>query len=107
MRCSGHLPIFTFRSISKTVAFEAYQKKGTVARKNIFRFRKVLKANTWEDVYSQQDAQSAFTNFIDFNVRSFNESCPMETIKIKYNNRHELIFRELTNQIKEREKTVH
>ena len=43
----------------------------------------MLKANTWEDVYSQQDAQSAFTNFIDFIVRSFNESCPMETIKIK------------------------
>ena len=33
MRCSDHLPIFTFRSISKTVAFEAYRKKGTVARK--------------------------------------------------------------------------
>ena len=27
MRCSDHLPIFTHRSISKTVAFEAYRKK--------------------------------------------------------------------------------
>ena len=27
-----------------------------------------------------------FHNFIDFIVRSFNESCPMETIKINYNN---------------------
>ena len=27
MRCSDHLPIFTFRSISKTVAFEAFEKK--------------------------------------------------------------------------------
>ena len=64
-----------------------------------------MKANTWKDVvYSQQDAQSAFTNFIDFIVRSFNESCPMETIKIKYNNRHEWISRELKDQIKEREK---
>ena len=33
MRCSDHLPIFTFRLISKTVAFEAYRKKGTVAKK--------------------------------------------------------------------------
>ena len=48
--------------------------------------------------------QSAFTNFIDFIVRSFNESCPMETIKIKYYNRHEWISRELKDQIKEREK---
>ena len=30
--------------------------------------------------------------------------CPMETIKIKYNNRHEWISRELKDQIKEREK---
>ena len=104
MRCSDHLPIFTFRSISKTVAFEAYRKKRNCSKKNISRFRKILKANTWEDVYSQQDAQSAFTNFIDFIVRSFNESCPMETIKIKYNNRHEWISRELKDQIKEREK---
>ena len=29
MRCSDHFPIFTFRSISKTVAFEAIRKKGT------------------------------------------------------------------------------
>ena len=63
-----------------------------------------MKVNTWADVYSQQDAQSAFTNFIDFIVRSFNESCPMETIKIKYNNRHEWISSELKDQIKEREK---
>ena len=104
MRCSDHLPIFTFRSISKTVAFEAYRKKRNCSKKNISRFRKILKANTWEDVYSQEDAQSAFTNFIDFIVRSFNECCPMETIKIKYNNRHEWISRELKEQIKERVK---
>ena len=80
------------------------EKKRNCSKKNISRFRKILKANTWENVYSQQDAQSAFTNFIDFIVRSFNESCPMETIKIKYNNRHEWISRELKDQIKERKK---
>ena len=40
MRCSDHLPIFTFRSISKTVAFEAYLKKGTVARKTFLDLEK-------------------------------------------------------------------
>ena len=40
MRCSDHLPIFTFGSISKTVAFEAYQKKGTVARKTFLDLEK-------------------------------------------------------------------
>ena len=80
------------------------EKIRNCSKKNISRFRKILKANTWEDVYSQEDAQSAFTNFIDFIVRSFNECCPMETIKIKYNNRHEWISGELKDQIKEREK---
>ena len=46
----------------------------------------MLKANTWEDVYSQEDSQSAFTNFIDFIVRSFNESCPTKKIKKLYIN---------------------
>ena len=40
MRCSDHLPIFTFRSVSKTVAFEAYRKRGTVARKIFLDFEK-------------------------------------------------------------------
>ena len=75
MRCFDHLPICTFRSFSKTVAFEAYRKKRNCSKKIISRFRKILKANTWEDVYFQKDAQSAFTIFIDFIVRSFNECC--------------------------------
>ena len=104
MRCSDHLPIFTFRSISKTVAFETYRRKRNCSKNNISRFRKILKANTWENVYSQEDAQSAFTNFIDFIVRVFNECCLMKTIKIKYNNMHEWISRALKEQIKEREK---
>ena len=40
MRCSDHLPIFTFRSVSKTIAFEAYRKKVTVARKIFLDFEK-------------------------------------------------------------------
>ena len=33
MKCSDHLPIFTFRSISKKVAFEAYRKKRNCSKK--------------------------------------------------------------------------
>ena len=40
MRCSDDLQIFTFRSISETVAFEAYRKKGTVARKTFLDLEK-------------------------------------------------------------------
>ena len=71
MRCSGHLSIFTFRSISKTVAFEAYRKKGTITGKKFLDVEKIFKVNTWEDVYYEDVAQSAFTNLINFIVRSF------------------------------------
>ena len=70
-------------------------KKRNCSKKNLSRFRKIFK--TWEDVYSDEDAQSGFI------VQAFNESCPMGTIKIKYNNRHEWISRKLKEQIKDRE----
>ena len=103
MRCSDHLPFLLLDQSLKQLSLKRIKKRNC-SKKNISRFRKILKANTLEDVYSQEDAQSAFTNFIDFIIRSFNECCRMETIKIKYNNRHEWISRELKEQIKEREK---
>ena len=87
MRCSDHLPIFTVRSTSKSIIDDTYRRKKNHSMKNISKFKKLLKANNWEDVYSHEDAQSAFTRFINFIIQAFNESCPMETIKVKYGNR--------------------
>ena len=74
--------------------------------KNISKFKKLLKANNLEDVYSHEDAQSAFTSLINFIIQAFNESCPMETIKVKCGNRHEWINNDMKAEIKERERLL-
>ena len=106
MRCSDHLPIFTVRSTSKSIIDDTYRRKRNHSMKNISKFKKLLKANNWEDVYSHEDAQSAFTCFINFIIQAFNESCPMETIKVKYGNRHEWINNDMKAEIKERERLL-
>ena len=106
MRCSDHLPIFTVRSTSKFIIGDTYRRKRNHSMKNTSKFKKLLKANNWEDVYSHEDAQSAFTCLINFIIQAFNESCPMETIIVKCGNRHEWINNDMKAEIKERERLL-
>ena len=45
----------------------------------------------WQNVYSQEDAQSAFLNFQRNIIESFNACCPIKNVKIPYRNRHDWI----------------
>ena len=64
MRCSDHLPIFTVRSTSKSIIDDTYRRKRNHSMKNISKFKKLLKANNWEDVYSHCNCQSGLVTNI-------------------------------------------
>ena len=103
MRYCDHLPIFTVRSKSKSIINDTYRRKKNYSMKNISKFKKLLNANKWEEVYSHEDAQSAFTYYLNFILQAFNESGPMETIKAKYSKCHELVNNDTKAELKERE----
>ena len=63
MRYCDHLPIFTIRLKSKSIINDTYRRKKNYSMKNISKFKKLLNANKWEEVYSHEDAQSAFTYY--------------------------------------------
>ena len=49
----------------------------------------------WQNVYSQEDAQSAFLNFQRNIIESFNACCPNENVKVNYRNRHDWISKDI------------
>ena len=82
MRCSDHLPIFTVRSTSKSIIDDTYRRKRNHSMKNISKFKKLLNANKWEDVYSHEDAQSSLTYYINFTLQAFMRAVQWKQLKL-------------------------
>ena len=57
----------------------------------------------WPNIYSQEDAQSAFLNFQRNIVELFN-ACPIENVTINYRNRHDWISKDIKIDIKKNER---
>ena len=58
----------------------------------------------WQNLYRQEDAQSAFLNFQRNTMKSFNACCPIKNVKIKYRNRHDWISKDIKIDIKKKER---
>ena len=58
----------------------------------------------WQNVYSQEDAQSTFLNFQWNIIESFNAFCPIENVKIYYRNGHDWISNDIKIDIQKRER---
>ena len=58
----------------------------------------------WQNVYGQENAQSAFLNFQRNIIESFNACCPIENVKINYRNRHDWISNDIKIDIQKRER---
>ena len=78
--------------------------KRNFSNQNISKLKKTVRKHNWNEVYSAESAQPAFTIFFKIIKLSFSECCPIKKIKINYRNRHDWISNDLKNEIKEREK---
>ena len=74
IRSSDHFPIFTVRTSTEPINSSRSKKETSI--KNISKLKRIIKAMNWQNVYSQEDAQSAFLNFQRNIIESFNVCCP-------------------------------
>ena len=104
IRSSDHFPIFTVRTSTEPIKGPIQKQKRNFSIKNISKLKKIIKAMNWQNVYSQEDAQSAFLNFQRNIIESFNACCPIENVKVNYRNRHHWISKDIKIDIKKRER---
>ena len=104
IRSSDHFPIFTVRTSTEPIKGPIQKQKRNFSIKNISKLKKIIKAMNWQNVYSQEDAQSAFLNFQRNIIESFNACCPIENVKVNYRNRHDWISKDIKIDIKKRER---
>ena len=104
IRFSDHFPIFTVRTSTEPIKGPIHKQKRNFSIKNISKLKRIIKAMNWQNVYSQEDAQSAFLNFQRNIIESFNACCPIENVKINYRNRHDWISNDIKIDIQKRER---
>ena len=51
----------------------------------------MLKNQNWNNVFSEECVQTAFSEFMKIVTSSFNECCPLEKVKIIYKNKHDWV----------------
>ena len=104
IRSSDHFPIFTVRTSTEPIKGPIHKQKRNLSIKNISKLKRIIKAINWQNVYSQEDAQSTFQNFQRNIIESFNACCPIENVKINYRNRHDWISNDIKIDIQKRER---
>ena len=74
---SDHYPILTLRNDSHTSNDTPTIKFRAFSERNKTRFKNSIDLEQWESVYSQANAQSAYTAFAEILNRHYNESFPL------------------------------
>ena len=98
------MPIFSIRNICKEIIKgEAFKLKRNFGNQNVSKFRKKLKNQNWNNVYTKECVQTAFSVFMKIVTNNFNECCPLEKVKINYKNRHDWVTKDLKADMKKRE----
>ena len=104
VRTTDHMPIFSIRNVCKEIIKgEAFKLKRNFGNQNVSKFRKMLKNQNWNNVFSEECVQTAFSEFMKIVTSSFNECCPLEKVKIIYKNRQDWVTKELKADMKKRE----
>ena len=106
IRSTDHMPIFTVRNLVYTNIIEgdAFRNRRNFSNQNVSKFRKKWKAQNWNAVYTAENVQMAYTQFINIIRHTFDECCPNEKIKINYKNRHVWINKNMKSDIEKQEK---
>ena len=107
IRTTDLMPIFSVRNVCKVIIKgEVLKLKRKFGNQNVSKFGKKLKNQHWNNVFSEECVQTAFSEFMKIVTSSFNECCPLEKVKINYKNRHDWVTKELKADIKKERRNV-
>ena len=101
---TDHYPIFHCNKTIKEKEKDLYIWKRSVNTKNTETFSNLLSKADWSDVYSNTNAQEAFTKFHNKLKLLYDEAFPKKRIKIKYNCKKPWLTEELKQAIKMKNK---
>ena len=90
---SDHYPVFTIRKYVKSPKPKTHSSKRCHSYKNIANFKKHMKCINWNHIYNSNVIELQFECFINNIINIFNQSYPIESLKIMYKNRNPWINR--------------
>ena len=104
IRTTDRMPIFSIGNVcTGIIKGEAFKLKKNFGNQNVSKLRKKLKNLNWNNVYTEECVQMAFSEFMKIVISNLNECCPLEKVKINYKNRHDWVTKELKADMKKRE----
>lgn len=76
---SDHFPIFQFSAIKTNKAVNSKEKmsKRIMSKKNISKFKNMLGARSWDELYEENNAEVAYQKFLDVFSFCFDECFPV------------------------------
>ena len=83
---SDHFPVFHIDHSCDTKQESNVIKRRTFNQCNLESFSSALKAHNWDHILSNDDAQSAYTAFMNDYIQMYNTCFPLKTVKIGYKN---------------------
>ena len=97
---SDHYPIFTIRNKIELPKPKTHITRRNHSNKNIALFRKLIKRNDWDSLYSTEKIETAFSVFNKTIVSTFQKCFLLEVIKLNHKNRNPWINQALKDDIK-------
>ena len=101
---SDHYPVFTIRKDVQSPKPNTHISKRSHSYKNIANFKRHINSINWSNIYNANNTALKFHYFMNNIINIFNQSFPIESIKINYQNRNPWINKKLKNEIKIRDK---
>ena len=101
---SDHYPVFTIRKDVQSPKPNTHISKRSHSYKNIANFKRHINSINWNNIYNANNIVLKFHCFMNNIIHIFNQSFPIESIKINYQNRNPWINKNLKNEIKIRDK---
>ena len=97
---TDHFPVFHIDYTSIIKHDESTIKRRIYNQSNVESFSSALRNHSWDHVLSSNDAQTAYTAFLNDYTGIYNSCFPMKTVKIGYKNRKAWLSEGLKRAIK-------
>ena len=101
---SDHYPVFSISEMSSPIKTDQYLKLRSFKPANIEKFISLLRAESWENTRSSNNAQAAFSGFINTLTAHYNSSFPIIEKKLTKKDSNQWITQGLKVSIKQKNK---
>ena len=103
---SDHYPIFHIDYSSSIKMEESYTKRRIFSQVNLEKFSNALSNHNWDHVVSIDDAQAAYSTFLNDYIYMYDASFPIKTIKPGYKTRKTWLSEEIKRSYQDKKPIV-